>query len=127
MSGNDKKLVLDVGQCQPDHTSISKLIESNFDARVEYCADIAGAMTRLCEQKFDLVLVNRLIDVTLDEGIGLVRQMKDSEFLREVPVMLVSNFDSAHHEATALGAVEGFGKADIEEEQTRRLLAPFLT
>ncbi len=127
MSGNDKKLVLDVGQCQPDHTSISKLIESKFDARVEYCADIGSAMTRLRERKFDLVLVNRIIDATLDEGIGLVRQMKDSEFLREVPVMLVSNFDSAHREATALGAVEGFGKADIEEEQTRRLLARYLT
>ena len=59
-------------------------------------------MKRLCEQWIDLVLVNRIIDATLDEGLELIQQMKESEFLREVPVMMMSNFDSAQLAATDL-------------------------
>ncbi len=79
-------------------------------------------MKRLCEQWFDLVLVNRIIDATLDEGLDLIRQMKESEFLRDVPVMMISNFEAAQVTATNLGAVPGFGKARLEENETRTLL-----
>jgi PleD family two-component response regulator len=126
MDGHGAKLVLNVGQCQPDHNSIRQFIQDEFGADVEYCADVYGAMTRLCEQKFDLVLVNRIIDATLDEGLELIHKMKQSEFLREVPVMMVSNFESAQIAATDLGAVPGFGKAHIEEEETRELLRRYL-
>ncbi len=126
MNSNLKRLVLDVGQCQADHKAIRSLIESTFDAQVEYSADISGALQRLCEGKFDLVLVNRIIDATLDEGVDLIKKMRDSEFLRETPVMLVSNFDAAQKEATSLGAVPGFGKGDLEDDGTKDLLARYL-
>ncbi len=126
MDGFGVKQVLNVGQCQPDHSSIRQFIQAEFGAEVEYCADISAAMKRLCEQRFDLVLVNRIIDATLDEGSELIQQMKESEFLREVPVMMVSNFDSAQIAATDLGAVPGFGKANLEENETRELLRQYV-
>ena len=126
MDGFGTKQVLNVGKCQPDHSSIREFIQAEFGAEVEYCADISAAMKRLCEQWFDLVLVNRIIDATLDEGSELIQQMKESEFLREVPVMMVSNFDSAQMAAADLGAVPGFGKAHLEENETRELLRQYL-
>jgi len=126
MTNEHTKHVLNVGQCQADHNSIRHFVQAEFGADAEYCADISAAMKRLCEQKFDLVLVNRIIDATLDEGSELIQQMKESEFLRDVPVMMVSNFDSAQITATDLGAVPGFGKAHLEENETRELLRRYL-
>ena len=126
MKGYGTKKVLNVGQCQPDHNSIRQYLQAEFGAEVEYCADISAAMKRLYDQWFDLVLVNRIIDATLDEGSELIQQMKDTEFLRDVPVMMVSNFDSAQIEAADLGAVPGFGKAHLEEKETRELLRQYL-
>ncbi len=126
MTNERTKQVLNVGQCQPDHNSIRRFVQAEFGAEVEYCADISAAMKRLCEQWIDLVLVNRIIDATLDEGLELIQQMKESEFLREVPVMMMSNFDSAQIAATDLGAVPGFGKAHLEENETRELLRQYL-
>ncbi len=120
------KNILNVGQCQPDHNSIRRFIRAEFGVEVEYCADISAAMKRMCEERFDLVLVNRIIDATLDEGSELIQQLKESEFLRDVPVMRVSNFDSAQLAATDLGAVRGFGKAHLEENETRELLRQYL-
>ena len=126
MGGNRVRRVLDVGQCQADHAAIRELIRSTFGAKIEYAADIRGALRRMCEDRFDLVLVNRILDATLDEGAELIKKMKESEFLREVPVMLVSNFAPAQAEATALGAVEGFGKAHLDSDETRALLERYL-
>ena len=127
MSDGSKKLVLDVGQCQPDHLDIRRMIESAFDARVESSADAIGAMQVLCEQKVDLVLVNRILDATLHEGVELVKQMQAHESLRHTPIMMISNFETAQQEAIAAGAAPGFGKADLEEETTRKLLANYLS
>lgn len=126
MSGNRVRRVLDVGQCQADHAAIRNLVTSAFGAEIEYAADIRGALRRLCEDSFDLVLVNRIIDATLEDGVELIKKMKESEFLCEVPVMLVSNFESAQAEASALGAVAGFGKAHLDDDQTRALLEQYL-
>ena len=126
MSDGFKKLVLDVGQCQPDHRAIRRMIESEFDARVESSPDAEGAMQVLCEQKVDLVLVNRILDTTLNDGLELVKQMQQHESLCNTPIMMISNFESAQQEAVAAGAVPGFGKAHLDEERTRKLLANYL-
>ncbi len=126
MSDGLKKFVLDVGQCQPDHQAIRRMIESEFDARVESSADAEGAMQVLCEQKVDLVLVNRILDATLHDGLELVQKMQQHESLRRTPIMMISNFESAQQEAIAAGAAPGFGKAHLDEETTRKLLANYL-
>ena len=54
-------------------------------------------------------------------------QMQEHESLRHTPIMMISNFETAQQEAIAAGAAPGFGKADLEEETTRKLLANYLS
>ncbi len=126
MSDATRKRVLSVGQCGPDHQAIRSLIESTFSADVEAVEDIATALERLGQERIDLVLVNRVLDANADDGIALVHQMQGSDSLRAIPVMLVSNFETAQTEATAAGAAPGFGKVDLHEPATRELLAKYL-
>ena len=127
MSPAAGKRVLDVGQCQPDHGAIRELLRSTFGAEVEYAADIKGALQRLCESHFDLALVNRIIDSTSDEGIELIKRMKDSEFLCGTPIMMVSDLDTAQKDAAEAGAEPGFGKSELQDQSTRELFEMFLT
>lgn len=128
MSSSDqqRKYVLSVGNCQLDHGSISRMIETHFNAAVDGAADMAAALRQLEQRRYDLVLVNRVFDATSEEGLDLIRQMKESPALRAIPVMLISNFESAQQEAAAAGAAPGFGKAHLEEQQTRATLDAFL-
>jgi CheY-like chemotaxis protein len=119
---SEHKRILDVGQCTADHTAIRALFEKQFSAVVERCTDTPQALEMLSERPFDLVLVNRIIDATTEEGLDLIKRMKESPFLRDVPVMLISNFESAQVDAVELGAVQGFGKADLESPDTCALV-----
>ena len=120
------KKVLDVGQCPPDHMALRRLVES-FGARMEQVALPAEALELLKEQSFDLVFVNRKIDLDYTDGIELVRMMKENEETREIPVMVISNFEETQDEVVALGGERGFGKSEIGLPGTRELLARFLT
>src|SRR4051794_6451514 len=114
MSG---KRVLSVGQCMADHGSISRLLKSSFQAEVVTADTAEEALRRLREEAFDLVLVNRVFDATNEGGCELIRQVKADHGLREVPLMLVSNFPEAQDEAQAAGAVPGFGKSRLHERE----------
>jgi len=126
MESGRKKRVLDVGQCAPDHNAIRRLIEDEFDADVQRAEDIAGALQRLEQEEYDLVLVNRILDATGEEGLGLIERMGSSPALRDRAVMLVSNLESAQQQALALGAQPGFGKDHLDEPGTSELLARYL-
>jgi len=97
MAEKKTKQVLNVGQCDSDYADCRSMLESVFEARVERAIDIRWALELLCQREYDLVLVNRIIEATVEEGVDLVRKMRDSEFLRGTPVMLLSNFSSVNH------------------------------
>ena len=120
------KRVLDVGQCGPDHSAIRALIES-LGASVERVARQNEALQRLRNEPFDLVLVNRKLDIDYSDGTDLIRAMQADDTLREVPVMLVSNYSEAQTRAVALGAAPGFGKMALGAPDTRERLARFLS
>jgi two-component system chemotaxis response regulator CheY len=84
------------------------------------------ALDRLRREKFDLVLVNRVFDANGSAGLDLIHAVKADDQLRDVPVMLVSNYASAQAEATAAGAAPGFGKAALGGAALRERLEPFL-
>jgi CheY-like chemotaxis protein len=107
------KRVLSVGQCAADHGSISATFARHFDAEVQPVHSSSDALTRLRQGAFDLVLVNRLMDTDGASGIELIMQMKADEALRNIPVMLVSNYEDVQHDAVQAGAVPGFGKAAL--------------
>lgn len=126
MSQDDRIRVLDVGQCDPDHANISRMLKENFDAIVDRAKSIEQVMYMTGFYDYDLVLVNRIFDADGAQGLDLIRQMKASDDLRETAVMLVSNFDDAQDEAEQAGAFRGFGKDALGSPETiARLAARF--
>jgi CheY-like chemotaxis protein len=122
------KLVLDVGNCTPDHQAIRQLIEGNFDAKVLPAQGAEDTLRLLAEQTFAMVLVNRKLDRDYSDGTEIIRQIKGDERFADIPVMLVTNYDEHQQAAMKLGALRGFGKLDLGKsktiEQLRGLLPP---
>jgi len=121
------KRVLDVGNCQPDHTTLVRYLTGNFDVRVTRAHLADEALEAMRTQPYDLVLINRKLDANYSDGMDIIRQMKADPALDKVPVMLITNF--AEHQQTAVseGAELGFGKLEYDLSETRERLATFLT
>ena len=115
--------VLSVGQCAFDHGTIARHLERTFDARVTGVDSFDQALDELRSGPYDLVLVNRIGDRDGAPGLDLIRALKADPALASVPVMLVSNYPEAQAEAVALGALPGFGKAELRNPMTRERLA----
>ncbi len=110
--------VLSVGQCGPDHGTISRTLRKELGAEVHSADHPAEALDALRAGSYQLVLVNRVFDADGSSGLELIRAIKADPALSSVPVMLVSNYPEAQSEAEALGALPGFGKARITSSAT---------
>jgi two-component system chemotaxis response regulator CheY len=120
------KRVLDVGQCGPDHASIRSFLTRNFDCEVVQVNDAAGALAKLKDSRFDLVLVNRKLDIDYSDGVDVIRALKADPETAGVPVMLVTNYPEHQDAAIAAGAIRGFGKLEFQQADTRAKLAAVL-
>lgn len=103
------KRILDVGNCDPDHSFIRSALEP-LGAEIVRVHGAQEALDALKSQSFDLVTVNRLFDRDGGSGIELIRainQQTDSP-----ATMLISNYDESQQQAIAAGALQGFGKAE---------------
>jgi two-component system chemotaxis response regulator CheY len=107
------KRVLSVGQCLADHGSISRTFQRHLDAEVHAADSADDALAQLRQGSFDLVLVNRVFDADGSSGLDLIQRLKADESLRNLPVMLVSNYEDAQRDAVQAGARPGFGKAAL--------------
>src|SRR5262245_11356324 len=99
------KRVLDVGQCGPDHATIRGYLTRNFDCEIVQVDDAGQALSQLRDGQFDLVLVNRKLDIDYSDGIEVIRQLKADPATAAVPVMLVTNYPEHQEAAMAVGAV----------------------
>ena len=122
-----KKRVLSLGQCAADQWSMSRVLQTSFDVEVIAADRFADAEEQLRQGGIDLMLVNRVLDRDGSSGLDFIRQMKADDVLRQVPVMLVSNYTDAQRQAVALGALPGFGKAVLEDAATLTRLRDFLS
>jgi len=120
------KRVLDVGNCAPDHASISSFFARNFDCEVVQAHDAADALKHLRSGPFDLVLVNRKLDVDYSDGIEVIRQIKADPETSDVAVMLITNYPEHQEAAVAAGAIRGFGKLEFSKPETRERVAALL-
>lgn len=120
------KRVLNVGQCAMDHGAIRRLIERSFGAEVVPAHSRDEALRQLRASAFDLVLVNRKLDADYSDGLEVLQAIKADAQLRELPVMLVSNYADAQAQAMAAGAVAGFGKSQYDDPATLERLAAVL-
>ncbi len=109
------KRVLSVGQCFADHSSISRVLSGAFGAEVVGADSPRETLDHLRQGAFSLVLVNRVLDADGSSGLDLIRAIRSEETLRDVPVMLVSNYEDAQREAVAAGARPGFGTAALAQ------------
>ncbi len=120
-----QKTVLSVGQCRPDSAAISQYMKSHFGATV-LTADLPNeALAVLMESPVDLVLINRLLDMDSSDGLAILTQIRASS-KPDIPVMLVSNYPEWQEKAVQMGAVYGFGKAQLNQPETRERLAAIL-
>jgi CheY-like chemotaxis protein len=120
------KKVLNVGQCAADHGAIRRLIEGRFEAEVLEALDAGDALAQLRGGRFDLVLVNRTLDVDRSDGLDIVKAIKADPALAATPVMLVSNYAEYQQQAVAVGTELGFGKAEYNRPATHERLKKFL-
>jgi two-component system chemotaxis response regulator CheY len=115
--------ILSVGQCAFDHRMIAHHLQTAFEAQVSSADTAAEAIERLRSSRFDLVLVNRVGDLDGSSGLDLIQALKADPALAGVPVMLVSNHADAQAKAIALGALVGFGKAELQSPATLERVA----
>ncbi len=110
--------ILSVGQCGFDHRSISSYLADQFAAEVERVDSMEDTRDAMKSVRYDLVLVNRILDENGSSGLELIRALKHVPALADVPVMLVSDHADAQKAALNLGASPGFGKASLHSDLT---------
>ena len=120
------KRVLDVGNCGPDHAAIRRLVEGSFDAVVVQAHGAEDALAVLARGVVDLVLVNRKLDRDYSDGLDVIKQIKASPGGAAAPVMMITNYADHQQAAVAAGAVEGFGKLELQSPQTLQKLRQYL-
>lgn len=118
--------VLDVGQCNPDHSQISAFLRREFDVEIQRAHLFDEAVKLALDTPFDLILINRILDADGTAGMAILHELKSQPSTAETPVMIVSNFQDAQDTAVESGAVRGFGKAELEQNATKESLAKFL-
>ena len=120
------KRVLSVGQCVPDHTTLTSYLRGNFAAQVVKVDLADEALEALRKESFDLVLINRKLDADYSDGLEILKAIKADSKMAAVPVMLVTNYAEHQDAAVAAGAVRGFGKLEYGDPQTTEKLRPYL-
>ena len=118
--------ILVVGQCDADQSRIEQVIGGHYEVKVLRSDSHDDALIQIQNSSFDLVLINRILDKTQTEGLELIRELKSNDATAEVPVMLISNYDTAQSDAISAGAVPGFGKATLTQDSTFKILDQYL-
>lgn len=118
--------VLAVGNCDPDHNAIKRMVESTFVASVERARTLTEAYAALQQGPWDLIMVNRIGEYDRAEGIDLVRRVQTLPEADRPPIMLISNYPDAQRAAEQAGAAPGFGKAALGAPETLERLRVFL-
>ena len=121
------KRVLDVGNCGPDFATITRFLTSQFDCDVDQAHGADDTLAAMRQSDYALVLVNRKLDRDYTDGIEIIRQVKSDDQLREVPMMLVTNYPEHQSEAETAGALCGFGKLELNDPETLKKLTQLLS
>lgn len=120
------KQVLSIGQCRPDSAAIARFLKSSFDVDIADADTGPVALDLMRKQRFDLVLINRKLDIDYSDGADILQAIKADSALAATPVMLVTNYAEHQDNAVAMGAERGFGKSDLGRSETVTRLEPFL-
>ena len=119
------KRALDIGNCGPDHGAIANMIRTNFGAEADHANAADDAWPLLEKNDYDLVMVNRHLDLDGSSGMHVIGQVQEK--YANLPMMLITNFAEHQDAAVAAGAVRGFGKNTIGSAATIELLSNYLS
>ena len=120
------KRVLDVGNCSMDHGSIRGMLERSYAAEVVQAHGPDDTLDLLRREKFDLVLVNRKLDIDYSDGLEIIQQIKADSKLASIPCMLITNYPDQQAVAIKAGAEPGFGKKELYADTTQARLKKIL-
>ncbi len=120
------KTVLDIGNCNPDHNAIQRMLAGHYDVVVLRSHQLSDALTVLSQSKVDLILINRKLDIDYSDGIDILRHLKQHEAYKSIPAMIITNYPEQQLAAVAEGAEYGFGKLQYSEPATHERLTRFL-
>ena len=120
------KNVLDIGNCDPDHSAIQRMLTSRYDVAVFRSHQLSDALDLLSQKKVDLIVINRKLDVDYTDGVEILRQLKKHDEFKSIPMMIITNYPDQQLAAVAEGAEYGFGKLQYAEPETHERLARFL-
>jgi hypothetical protein len=108
-------LVYLVGQCVPDSMLLSRYIR-RFAPGAKVERIMSDEALQDAKNQLALFLVNRVLDGSFDDDSGL-KVVAAAIDWPGVP-LLISNHDDAQQQAVALGALHGFGKAQLGDPST---------
>ena len=97
-----------VGHCGVDGPSIEAQIRSIIDAADVCSCNDANALNRVC-----------------GEGVDLMAEVRESH--PDVKMMLISDYPDAQAAAREVGALPGFGKADLGTSKVKKALRDALS
>ena len=120
------KRVLDVGNCGPDFSTMESFLGERFQCEMAQAHGADDALEQLRRGDFSLVLVNRKLDQDYSDGIEVIKQIKADDELKNIPVMLVTNYAEHQDAAVEIGAERGFGKLELEKPETTERLQKIL-
>ena len=121
-----KTRVLDVGNCDPDHSMIRSMLMQHFDVEVDRVMSVDEGLASMRECSYALVLFNRLIFSDGSQGIELLRRAKADPALSEIPIMMISNFADAQAASVEAAGEPGFGKQAIGDPATLEAISLYL-
>lgn len=119
-------LIYSVGQCGFDHSNIASAL-SDAGCATRNIQSERELHLELRKELPSLILVNRLLDRDGQSGVSVIRNLKNNEHYRHVPVMLVSNYTQAQEEAVDAGALPGFGKNSLFDQDTIERIKSIVT
>jgi DNA-binding NarL/FixJ family response regulator len=113
------KRVLDVGQCQIDGPRIGRFLR-NLNCHVDRVHSKEQAIAHAATHHYDLVLVNRVLNNDGSPGVDVIEALHAAH--PSLRMMLVSDYSDAQKEAMEHGAIQGFGKAELDSPETEDLI-----
>jgi hypothetical protein len=116
-----------VGHCGVDGPRIEAQIQSIVDAADVCSCNDADALNRVCDEGVDLLLFNRELGFGFDDGQGVDLMADVHESHPDVKMMLISDYPDAQAAARKVGALPGFGKADLGTSKVEKALRDALS
>ena len=110
----------------PDQAALAGFLNAHFDVQILTSDLLPDTLEALRGRTVDLVLINRKLDADYSDGMEILTTIREDPALRDIPVMIISNFDDAQQAAVAAGAARGFGKAELSDPATRETVAAIL-